>query len=141
MENVQFIADSKYAIKKGPKFKGVKVFSLENDVLTIEMGDGRKFVSPLSELRGKYHTGNSAIGTSSTFHHSYKLQNAKGEQLKIKFSDWDGFREGLGYGDERRIKMFEIIESAENVKASMLEKIEIIVAILILIIAAIAYFA
>lgn len=141
MENVQFIADSKYAIKKGPKFKGVKVFSLENDVLTIEMGDGRKFVSPLSELRGKYHTGNSAIGTSSTFHHSYKLQNAKGEQIKIKFSDWDGFRDGFGYGDERRIKMFEIIESAENVKASMLEKIEIIVAILILIIAAIAYFA
>jgi hypothetical protein len=47
----------------------------------------------------------------------------------------------LGYGDERRIKMFEIIESAPNVKASMLEKIEIIVAILVLIIAAIAYFA
>lgn len=133
MENVQYIADSKYAIKKGPKFKGVKVFSLENDVLTIEMGDGRKFVSPLSELQGKYHTGWQLLGTSSTYHHGYKLQNAKGEQLKIKFSDWDGFREGLGYGDERRIKMFEIIESAPNVKASLMEKIEIIIGVIAII--------
>lgn len=138
MENVRYTANSKSATKAGSGFKGVKAFSLENDVLTIEMGDGRKFVSPLSELRGQYRTGNKALWTDPTYHRSYKLANAKGELLKIKMSDWRGFTKRSG--GEERIKMFEIIESAENVKASKREKVEIIVSIIALIIAVIIYF-
>ena len=44
-------ADSRAAKKN---FKGVKILKVENDVLTIEMGDGRKFVSPLKELKGTF---------------------------------------------------------------------------------------
>lgn len=130
MENVKFFADSKFYKWRGKKFKGVKVFSLENDVLSIEMNDGRVFLSPLSTLHGNYRTGNPVINQSPTYHHAYNLWNDNGNQLKLKFADWEGFRDGFGYMDDRRIKMFEIIESAPDVKASSREIIGVILSVI-----------
>lgn len=129
MEDVKFIADSKKAISQGIDFKGVKVFELKNDVLTIEMGDGRKFVSPIDELQGTYHTG---WGENATkYKHEFKLQNEKGEEIEIKYSDWNGFRNGITIWDERRVQMFDIIESASGVEATKGERIEVIISIVL----------
>ena len=70
MEDVKFVADSKKAIKQGPNFKGVKVFELKNDVLTIEMGDGRKFVSPLDKLQGTFHGSLAKFRGNPPTHHT-----------------------------------------------------------------------
>ena len=121
MEDVKFVADSKKAIKQGPNFKGVKVFELKNDVLTIEMGDGRKFVSPLDKLQGTFHQDWRGDEGNMRYRHEFELRNLEGDQLVIKFQDWDGFRTSkishfskrtteLFYYDERRVQMFSIIE-------------------------------
>lgn len=113
-------ADSRAAKKKN--FKGVKILKVESDVLTIEMGDGRKFVSPLKELKGTYHE---AWGeTRSEYKHSYKLQNENGEKLKINYSDWNGFKKGFSYKDPRRTMFFKIIESSPNVELGKRGQIE-----------------
>lgn len=134
MENVQFTADSKYVAKKGAKFRGVKEFTLEDDVLTIEMGNGRKFTSPLNELFGTYWRGGGVFSwfTSYEYNCKYKLYNSKGEFLLIRMFDWTGFRGLTGGGQIRQ--MFEIIESAPNVKAAGREKIELIISGIALII-------
>lgn len=138
MENVQYVADSLIATKLATKFKAIKTFTLEDDILTIEMGDGRKFTSPLKELQGTYYTGSRALKNSPKYEHGYNLKNSKGEQIKLRFADWSGFSNNFGF-DERRVKMFEIIESAPNVKKSFFEKIQIFISFVALI-AVILYF-
>lgn len=131
MENVQYVADSLIATKLATKFKAIKTFTLEDDILIIEMGDGRKFISPLKELHGTYYTGSRALKNSPKYEHGYNLKNSEGKQIKLRFGDWSGFSDNFGF-DERRVKMFEIIESAPNVKKSFLEKIKLFVSIIAL---------
>jgi len=119
-------ADSRAAKKKN--FKGVKILKVENDVLTIEMGDGRKFVSSLKELKGTYHE---AWGdTRSEYKRSYNLQNEKGEELKIRYSDWNGFKKGFSYKDPRRTMFFKIIQSSPNVELGKRGQIEYVLYLL-----------
>jgi hypothetical protein len=131
MENVQYVADSLIATKLATKFKAIKTFTLEDDILIIEMGDGRKFISPLKELHGTYYTGSRALKNSPKYEHGYNLKNSEGKQIKLRFGDWSGFSDNFGI-DERRVKMFEIIESAPNVKKSFFEKIKLFVSIIAL---------
>ena len=67
------------------------------------------------------------------YRHEFELRNLEGDQLVIKFQDWDGFRTSkishfskrtteLFYYDERRVQMFSIIESAPEVVESTQQK-------------------
>ena len=50
MENVLYEAGCEKWINK-PGFNGLKIFKIEDDVLSLEFFDGRKFSAPLKDLQ------------------------------------------------------------------------------------------
>jgi hypothetical protein len=120
MENVHLEVDT----SKFKNYKGVLRFELQDDVLSIEMGDGRKFTSPMKDLSVIYRKGAGRFGNFVTM--VYTLENIKTKQvLKIKEGDWYGFH---GFKTDARQQMFKVIGSAPIYKASFLQKVKYIIA-------------
>lgn len=120
MENVYLEVDT----SKFKNYKGVLRFELQDDVLSIEMGDGRKFTSPMKDLSVIYRNGVGRFGNFVTM--IYTLENIETKQvLKIKAGDWYGFH---GLKTDARQKMFKVINSAPIYKASFLQKLKYIIA-------------
>jgi len=125
MENIHLEVDT----SKFKNYKGVLRFELEDDVLSIEMGDGRKFTSPMKDLSVIYRNGAGRFGNFVTM--IYTLENIETKQvLKIKAGDWYGFH---GLKTDARQKMFKVINSAPIYKASFLQKLKYIIAFIALI--------
>ena len=124
MDNFVISASKPTAIAIGSRFPGVKKVFLQDDVLTIEKGNGIKFASNINVLRGTYQDG-WVLNTKR----KYVLYNEKGECLILNFSDWSGWT--LSTNDQRR-RIFEAIESSSLVKPTKFQTFRSIISSIIL---------
>lgn len=124
MDNVIISVSNPKVLALGNKFTGVKTVSLQDDVLTIEKGNGVKFVSNIHQMKGTYQD-----GWFKSTKRKYLLYNAQGECLLINFSDWDGWIFGVG---DRRMEIFNIIESSPLVQPTKAQTIRKIISYIIL---------
>jgi len=121
MEDVKFTAVSRYFKKKN--FKGVLEFSVVNNVLTIKMGDGRTFTSPLETLKVRHH---SFLLTYMQNLKQYSLTAMNGTTLLIKRRNW------AGYSQADLTAMSDILESVPDCKRTVLDFIELVISFIAL---------
>ena len=106
MENVLYEAGCEKWINK-PGFNGLKIFKIEDDVLSLEFFDGRKFSAPSDghqfKLGGLYD-----VRDFSGF-----LKNVDGAKSLFKQTDtiWE---------------IYHVLDSLPNTKKSTLETIELV---------------
>lgn len=134
MENVLFEAGCEKWINK-PGFNGLKIFKIEDDVLYLEFFDGRKFSSPINELKVRLTTGWPLLYQPRKAR-VYKLTTPDGKVLKLgglySMKDFLGFRENmtgiksLFKTGDKILEIYGVLDSLPNTKKSGLEIFELI---------------
>lgn len=135
MENVQFIADNEKWLNKRD-FSGLKVFKVEDDVLSMEFADGRSFSAPINNLQIRRTTGWRLLFQSAQFR-SYTFYTIDGRVFKLgglySNKDFIGFVKSLdGFNsmlkaNETVEAIYAVLDSMPNTKDSGLEIFEKII--------------
>ncbi len=134
MENVLYEAGCEKWINK-PGFNGLKIFKIEDDVLSLEFFDGRKFSAPLKDLQIRVTTSWKLLW-QPTLGRVYKFTTSDGHQFKLgglyDVRDFSGFLKNVD-GAKSLFKqtdtiweIYHVLDSLPNTKKSTLETIELV---------------
>ena len=134
MENIQFIADNEKWLNKRD-FSGMKLFKIEDDVLSMEFADGRNFSAPINDLQIRRTTGWKLLLQSPQFH-SYTFTTKDGRIFKLggvySNKDFIGFTKkvdglkSLMNANETINEIYAVLDNMPNTKNSGLEIFELV---------------
>lgn len=134
MENVLYEAGCEKWINK-PGFNGLKIFKIEDDVLSLEFFDGRKFSAPINDLQVRVTTPWRLL-LQPSLGRLYELTTPDGKVLKLgglyTYKDFMGFFDNVTgvksflKADDKVWEIYGILDSLPNTKNSTLETIELV---------------
>ena len=134
MENVLYEAGCEKWINK-PGFNGLKIFKIEDDVLSLEFFGGRKFSAPLKDLQIRVTTSWKLLW-QPTLGRVYKFTTSDGHQFKLgglyDVRDFSGFLKNVDGANslfkqtDTIWEIYHVLDSLPNTKNSTLETIELV---------------
>ncbi len=136
MENVIFVANNERWLNKR-NFSGMKVFKVENDVLSMEFADGRSFSAPINDLQIRRTSGWKLLFQDQR-NRTYEFTTPDGRMFKLgglySNMDFAGFLKNVS-GLKSLINAYDpvfdiyaVLDNMPNSKRSGLEKFELIIA-------------